>query len=79
MNEITNDFLSKKEYDFLRLDENLGGNIIYLTLPGSIGYGTNVDHSDIDLRGVTMERKESIYGFENFEQREDTETDTVIF
>ena len=79
MNEITKDFLNKKEYDFLRLDDNLGDNIIYLTLSGSIGYGTNLDHSDIDLRGVTMERKESIYGFGNFEQMEDAETDTVIF
>ena len=79
MSEITKDFLSKKEYDFLRLDKNLGDNIMYLTLSGSIGYGTNLEHSDIDLRGVTMERKESIYGFQNFEQIDDKETDTVIY
>ena len=79
MSEITKDFLNRKEYEFLRLDENLGENIMYLTLSGSIGYGTNLEHSDIDLRGVAMERKESIYGFQNFEQMEDRETDTVIY
>ena len=52
---------------------------IYQTLSGSIGYGTNLEHSDIDLRGVALESKESIYGFQNFEQMEERETDTVIY
>jgi predicted nucleotidyltransferase len=76
---MTKDFLDKKEYEFIRSSENLGENIIYLTLSGSIGYGTNIGKSDIDLRGVTMEKKENIYGFQSFEQFEDPETDTVIY
>ena len=76
---ITKDILNKEEYKFINSNENLGDNIIYLTLSGSIGYGINLDHSDIDLRGVAIERKENIYGFQNFEQFEDTETDTVIY
>ncbi|MDP4089957.1 MAG: nucleotidyltransferase domain-containing protein [Bacillota bacterium] len=50
-----------------------------MTLSGSVGYGTNLGASDVYLRGVAMERKENIYGFQNFEQFEDTETDTVIY
>ena len=79
MSAVTKDILNKEEYKFINSNENLADNIIYLTLSGSIGYGTNLDHSDIDLRGVAIERKENIYGFQNFEQFEDTETDTVIY
>lgn len=79
MIEIKNELLNKKEYEFLRLNENLGDNIIYLTFSGSTGYGTNLDNSDIDLRGVVIERKRNIYGFQSFEQFEDIETDTVIY
>ena len=79
MSAVAKDILNKEEYKFINLNKNLADNIIYLTLSGSIGYGTNLDHSDIDLRGVTIERKENIYGFQNFEQFEDTGTDTVIY
>lgn len=79
INEDIKDLLNRKEYGFIHSNENLGDNIIYLTLSGSIGYGTNKDNSDIDLRGVAIERKENIYGFQEFEQFEDTATDTVIF
>ncbi|OOM71484.1 putative nucleotidyltransferase [Clostridium puniceum] len=79
MSAVTKDILNKEEYKFINSNENLADNIIYLTLSGSIGYGTNLDHSDIDLRGIAIERKESIYGFESFEQFEDVETDTVIY
>lgn len=54
---VTKDILNKEEYKFINSNENLGDNIIYLTLSGSIGYGINLDHSDIDLRGVAIERK----------------------
>lgn len=79
MNKVTKEILNKEDYKFIDLDNNLGKNIIYLTLSGSIGYGTNLDNSDIDLRGITIERKENMYGFQRFEQFEDTETDTVIY
>jgi len=79
MSEVTKDILNKEEYKFINLNENLADNIIYLTLSGSIGYGTNLDNSDIDLRGVAIERKENMYGFQSFEQFENIETDTVIY
>lgn len=79
MNKVTKEILNKEEYKFIHSNENLGENIIYLTLSGSIGYGTNLDNSDIDLRGITIERKENTYGLQSFEQFEDTETDTVIY
>jgi len=79
MNKITKEILNKEKYRFLQSNENLKNNIIYLTLSGSIGYGTNIDNSDIDLRGVAIERKENLYGFNSFEQFEDVETDSVVF
>lgn len=79
MSVVIKDILNKEEYKFINSNENLADNIIYLTLSGSIGYGTNLDNSDIDLRGVAIERRENIYGFQNFEQFEDTKTDTVVY
>ena len=73
------DKLNSNEYDFLRTDPHLGSNILILTTAGSIAYGTNVDTSDIDVRGVTIERKQDIMGLSSFEQFEDKATDTVIY
>lgn len=73
------DKLNSKEYDFLRKDPHLGDNILILTTGGSIAYGTNVDTSDIDIRGVTLENKQDIMGLSDFEQFEDKSTDTVIY
>ena len=39
------------DYDFLR-KEPLGENIILLGLGGSYAYGTNIETSDIDIRGI---------------------------
>lgn len=79
MHMVLKDILNKVEYKFIHSDKNLAENIIYLTLSGSIGYGTNLESSDIDLRGIAIERKESLYGFQTFEQFDDDETDTVIY
>ncbi|RCX09328.1 putative nucleotidyltransferase [Anaerobacterium chartisolvens] len=73
------DKLNKLEYEFLRTDPHLGRNILILTTAGSIAYGTNVDTSDIDVRGVTIETKQDIMGLSSFEQFEDRTTDTVIY
>ncbi len=73
------DKLNSKEYDFLRKDSHLGDNILILTTGGSIAYGTNIDTSDIDIRGVTLENKQDIIGLSDFEQFEDKSTDTVIY
>ena len=52
--------LSSKEYDFLETDKNLGKNIILLGLGGSHAYGTNTESSDLDVRGIAVNRKEEI-------------------
>lgn len=71
--------LSNSEYDFLRNDVHLGDRICYLTLGGSRAYGTNNENSDIDVRGIVLERPKEIYGNQHFEQFEDRVTDTVIY
>ena len=66
------------QYDFLHTNSDLK-NIALLTLSGSHAYGTSNQNSDIDLRGVLIEGKTSVLGFNQFEQFEDKKTDTVIF
>lgn len=71
--------LNTTEYDFLRSNEHLGDNIILLTTGGSHAYGTNVETSDLDIRGIAIEREKEILGLSNFEQFENKETDTTIY
>ena len=73
------EILERKEYEFLRENERLGKNIILLTLGGSHAYGTNVEGSDIDVRGVALNSKEEILLGRDFEQVIDNNTDTVIY
>lgn len=73
------ELLKDSSYDFLRNEEVLGKQIIYLTLSGSVGYGTNKETSDVDIRGVAVETKSHLYGLENFQQYEELKTDTVIY
>lgn len=60
MNSIRT-YLNDPSYDFLRVDPRLGKRIILLTLGGSHAYGTNVETSDIDLRGVAMNSAQEIF------------------
>ena len=79
---MTQDFqrlLASPDYDFLRAHERLGNRMMILGLSGSYGYGTNREGSDIDLRGVTMQRASDLLGLTTFEQYTDERTDTVVF
>lgn len=67
------------DYDFLRNDPHLGDRIMFLTLGGSHAYGTNVETSDVDIRGCTMNSASEIVGLSNFEQFVNTATDTTIY
>ena len=67
------------EYDFLRTNEHLGSNIILLTLGGSHAYGTNVEGSDVDVRGCALNVKDEILTNKNFEQFVNEDTDTTIY
>ena len=71
--------LDRPEYQFLRTDPHLGRNIIFLTYGGSYAYGTNVEGSDIDIRGCTLNSKADLLGMGDFEQVVDTETDTTVY
>lgn len=73
------DTLKTPVYDFLKTNEHLGKNIILLTLGGSHAYGTNIDTSDVDIRGCALNSKMDILTNQNFEQFTNDETDTVIY
>lgn len=77
--QVIKNKINSKEYDFLRNHRNLGKQIILLTTGGSYAYGTNVESSDTDIRGIAVERKEELLGLSSFEQFEDRVTDTVIY
>jgi len=53
--------------------------VILLGLAGSYSYGTNNESSDIDIRGITLNKKSDLIGLTNFEQYTDIQTDTVIY
>lgn len=71
--------LASQEYDFLRNNPHLGNNIILLGLGGSHAYGTNVEGSDVDIRGCALNNKSEILTNENFEQVVNEDTDSTIY
>ncbi len=71
--------VASSEYDFLKNNPHLGNNIILLGLGGSHAYGTNVEGSDLDVRGCALNNKREILIGECFEQVENKETDTTIY
>lgn len=73
------EILANKDYAFLTESPLLGNNIILLTLGGSHAYGTNVETSDIDCRGIAYNPLDSLLGNKVFEQYEDKTTDTTIY
>lgn len=77
MNEYS--LFAGKEYDFMKLNPHLGTNIILVGYGGSHAYGTAVEGSDIDIRGIALNSKREILLGRDFEQVEDGATDTVIY
>lgn len=71
--------INSNSYSFLIENEHLGNNIILLTTGGSHAYGTQVATSDLDIRGIAIERPQERLGLATFEQFENRETDTVIY
>lgn len=68
-----------KSYAFLKTNEHLGDRIVFLTLGGSHAYGTNVESSDVDVRGCAMNSATDLLGLTNFEQVVETNTDTTVY
>lgn len=73
------EIIQRKEYDFLRTNPSLGDNICLLVVGGSHAYGMNTETSDVDIRGVALNRPNEIIGFQKFEQFLDKTTDTTIY
>lgn len=71
--------LETKEYQFLKTDKHLGDKIILLGLGGSHAYGTNIETSDVDIRGVALNSKSDLIGMSSFEQRVNEATDTTVY
>lgn len=67
----------RDEYEFLN-NQKLGG-IIILGLGGSHAYGTNIETSDVDVRGFAYRPIRDILTGYNFEDFVDTTTDTTIY
>ncbi len=79
MKENFSSILEQREYDFLRTNEHLGRYVILLGLGGSYSYGTEREGSDIDVRGVALNRKSDLIGLTTFEQYVDDATDTTVY
>lgn len=77
--EQIKEMVASEEYDFLRTNPHLKDRIMFLTLGGSYAYGTNIETSDVDIRGCAMNSKSDILGLTNFEQVVHTQTDTTIY
>lgn len=70
--------LSLPEYNFLATDARLK-NIVLLGVSGSHGYGTNIEGSDIDVRGIATNSAKEILLGKDFKQVESLATDTVVY
>ena len=71
--------INGNDYDFLRENKHLGGNIMLLGLGGSYAYGTNIEGSDLDIRGVALNSKSEILLGRDFEQVCNNVADTTIY
>lgn len=77
--EQIKEMVAGPDYDFIRTNEHLKDRIIILTLGGSYSYGTNVDASDVDIRGCALNSPSDLLGLTNFEQVVNSRTDTTIY
>ena len=71
--------MQSDDYRFFHENNNLGKNIILIGLGGSYAYGMNKDSSDLDIRGISLNKKEEVLLGIDFEQVVDEKTDTTIY
>lgn len=72
------EIIERPEYSFIKTNPHLKC-IAFLTFGGSHAYGTNIEGSDIDVRGCALNSPSDILGLSNFEQFTDNATDTTIY
>ena len=76
---------SNNDYSFLENDKETMDNLLYLCLGGSLSYGTEVYNengtlkSDVDLRGIKIDKKDDIILNRKPSQDVNEETDTTIY
>lgn len=71
--------MQSDDYRFFHENNNLGKNIILIGLGGSYAYGMNKDSSDLDIRGISLNKKEEVLLGIDFEQVVYEKTDTTIY
>lgn len=67
------------EYSFLDPATRRCGDMILIALGGSHAYGTNIEASDIDLRGIAFRKQDDIFSGRDFEEIVSEATDTTIY
>lgn len=79
MYEFIKDRLNSCDYDFLRTNKHIGDRIILLSLCGSYVYGTNVESSDINIRGIALNSPDELLLSQDFNSVVNERTDTTIY
>lgn len=73
-------YIESDNYSFLKTNKKLNKNIALLCLGGSHAYGTNIETSDVDIRGIAINSPDELIGLSDpywvFENRD---TDTVVY
>lgn len=77
--EEINKLIYTEPYNFLWNNEHLKDRLAIICVGGSHAYGTNVEGSDVDIRGCALNSANDILGMSNFEQVVDVDTDTTVF